>query len=247
MKAPGFAIRIGVFNPPSGHSLQAPVSPRWPQNKPTGCSFAGRAKGALLSTPTELRPTKACLGQVELLGKARHSTHWKDSRGAILRCDSSSSSKPSIFDTKRAISTVRQNSKPLRSGWYGRQRSQCSVILGVMPVSSRRLTLPLDLLPEMSSVVERHIKDQGSPPAVLRHSLETADAGPGWTAHPRIPASACYVSHSTRLVVPVDLVPRLQILHFTRRIGGRRQLAIVVQPRRITAQYLDPSLRRQMR
>jgi hypothetical protein len=54
------------------------------------------------------------------------------------------------------------------------------------------------------------------------------DAGPQWTAHLRIPASASHVANSARLLVPVDLVPRLQILHFTRRVGGRRQVAIVV-------------------
>jgi hypothetical protein len=54
------------------------------------------------------------------------------------------------------------------------------------------------------------------------------DAGPQWTAYLRIPASASHVANSARLLVPVNLVPRLQILHFARWVGGRRQLAIVV-------------------
>jgi hypothetical protein len=72
------------------------------------------------------------------------------------------------------------------------------------------------------------------------------DAGPQWTAHLRIPASASHVANSARLLVPVDLVPRLQIFHFTRWVSGRRQLAIVVYPDRIPAQHPGSGLRREV-
>src|SRR5262249_13416719 len=53
----------------------------------------------------------------------------------------------------------------------------------------------------------------------------------------------CKVVNSARLLVPVDLVPRFQILDFPWWVGGRWQLTIVVQPGRITAQHLGAVLR----
>src|SRR5262249_60990842 len=50
---------------------------------------------------------------------------------------------------------------------------------------------------------------------------------------------------SRRLLVPVDLVPGLQVSHLTRRIGRWRKLAIVVQAGRIPAQDLGPGGRRE--
>ena len=40
-----------------------------------------------------------------------------------------------------------------------------------------------------------------------------------------------------RLSVPVDFVPRLQIIHVARRVGRWRELAIVVQPGRVAADH----------
>ena len=53
------------------------------------------------------------------------------------------------------------------------------------------------------------------------------------------------VGTSAPLLAPVDLVPRLRILDGLHRVGGRRQLAVVVQPGRSPGQDFGACLRRE--